>query len=212
MFKNTETNDLIKYFLSIQKKYKLDCGKKDAYIKLRDKYNSFDLSKRDPKMLYILILYSFNQQIRFNSLLDFNNPIGPAGLNENILEKIITFSRRIQEQNIIFLARDFDKLNRYINKNSFVYCDPPYLITLGSYNDGKRGFNGWSEVEEKKLYKFLDKLDKKNVKFMLSNVLEHKGKSNTLLDSWIKTNTKYKLIKYNKKTRKNRQEILIVNY
>jgi adenine-specific DNA-methyltransferase len=163
-------------------------------------------------MLYILILYSFNQQIRFNSLLDFNNPIGPAGLNENILEKIITFSRRIQEQNIIFLARDFDKLNRYINKNSFVYCDPPYLITLGSYNDGKRGFNGWSEVEEKKLYKFLDKLDKKNVKFMLSNVLEHKGKSNTLLDSWIKTNTKYKLIKYNKKTRKNRQEILIVNY
>ena len=38
-------------------------------------------------MLYMLILYGFNQQIRFNSSYDYNNPVGPAGFNDNMLEK-----------------------------------------------------------------------------------------------------------------------------
>ncbi|MDD6639719.1 MAG: hypothetical protein PUE66_01785 [Erysipelotrichaceae bacterium] len=36
-----------------------------------------------------------------------------------------------------------------IDENCLVYIDPPYLITLGSYNDGKRGVNGWGDNEEK---------------------------------------------------------------
>ena len=162
-------------------------------------------------MLYMLILYGFNQQIRFNSSYDCNNPVGPAGLNYNMLEKITSFCRRMQEQNILFLKNDFEKIGKYINKDSFVYCDPPYLITLGSYNDGKRGFNGWGESDELRLYAFLDDLNKKGVKFMMSNVLEHKGKQNTLLIEWIKDND-YQIVTYRGTARKGRKEIVVINY
>ena len=211
MFKNTETDDLIKYILKKQRQYKLERGNKDAYIKLRNKYNSVELSKRDPKMLYTLILYGFNQQIRFNSSYDYNNPVGQAGFNDNMLEKITSFSRRIQEQNIVFLSHDFEDIDDYVNKKTFLYCDPPYLITLGSYNDGKRGFNGWDEISELRLYAFLDNLNKKCIKFMMSNILEHKGKKNILLLNWIKSNN-YHIIYYKGKARKGRKEILITNY
>ena len=196
----------------MQRQYKLDRGNKEPYIKLREKYNSIILSQRDPRMLYILILYGFNQQIRFNSSYDCNNPVGPAGFNDNMLEKITSFCRRIQEQNIIFLSRDFENLAHYVNKDTFFYCDPPYLITIGSYNDGKRGFNGWDESDELRLYNFLDKLNKKGIKFMMSNVIEHKGKRNIILANWIKSNPNYQAISYRGKARKGRKEILIVNY
>ena len=99
----------------------------------------------------------------------------------------------------------------FITKDDFVYLDPPYLITLGSYNDGKRGFNGWNEEEEKRLLNFITELNKKDVKFMLSNVLEHKGKTNNLLNDWIKKND-FKVIYYPEKTRGNRKEIIVINY
>ena len=109
------------------------------------------------------------------------------------------------------MSKDFDDMLEHINKNTFVYLDPPYLITLGSYNDGKRGFNGWTEKDEIKLLEFLTKLNKKGVKFMLSNVLEHKEKKNELLINWIKKNN-FKVIEYNEKARKSRKEVIIVNY
>ncbi|MCL2485449.1 MAG: Dam family site-specific DNA-(adenine-N6)-methyltransferase [Endomicrobia bacterium] len=210
-FKHTETADLVKYIVRTQRKYKLERGDKKAYMKLRAKYNSIPLEKRDPKMLYMLILYGFNQQIRFNSSYDCNNPVGPAGLNDNMLEKITSFCRRMQEQNLVLISSDFEKTKEYINKDTFVYCDPPYLITLGSYNDGKRGFNGWDQSDELRLYKFLDDLNKSGNKFMMSNVLEHKRKKNILLKNWVKKNG-YKVITYNKSARKGRKEVLIVNY
>ena len=74
-----------------------------------------------------------------------------------------------------------------------MYCDPPYLITTGTYNDGKRGFKGWTDKEEKQLLKTLDNLDKQNIKFALSNVLEHKGKSNDILKSWVASNPNYRI-------------------
>jgi adenine-specific DNA-methyltransferase len=210
-FRDTETTDLIKYILKTQKKYKLEAGDKDAYMELRTRYNSTPLNSRDPKMLYMLILYGFNQQIRFNSSYDYNNPVGPARLNEKMLEKIISFCRRIQEQNIVFLSEDFEKVEEYVNNNSFIYCDPPYLLTLGSYNDGKRGFNGWNEADELRLYNFLNMMNSKGIKFMMSNVLTHNGKDNKLLTEWVAANN-YRLISYDKNARKGRDEILVVNY
>ena len=65
---------------------------------------------------------------------------------------------------------------------------PPYLISTGSYNDGKKGFKGWSEIEETQLLNLLDKLHQKQINFALSNILSHKGKSNQQLIEWIKDN------------------------
>ena len=71
--------------------------------------------------------------------------------------------------------------------------------------------------EEIQLYKVLDELNKRKVKFALSNVIEHKGKENILLKEWSK---KYKTIyltsdysnsSYNTKRDKS-IEVLIINY
>ena len=98
-----------------------------------------------------MILYGFQQQIRFNSSYEFNNPVGESGFNDSIREKIVSFSREIKEKDIFFFSQDYSKLIDKIDNKCLVYIDPPYLITLGSYNDGKRGFNGWNESEEIRL-------------------------------------------------------------
>lgn len=211
MFRDIDTYDLYKFILSTIKKYKLEKENKEAYIQARKDYNHKEPPKRDERLLYVLILYGFQQQIRFNSSMEYNNPIGQSGFNDKILEKLVSFSRRLKEQNVTFMSEDFEKLDSYISKDTFFYCDPPYLITLGSYNDGKRGFNGWDEEQEKRLLKFLDKIHKKKGKFMLSNVIEHKDKKNTILEKWLEENEDYKKIEYTGKSR-GRKEVIIINY
>ena len=156
-------------------------------------------------------MYGIQQQIRFNNSLDYNNPVGQAGFNDKILEKLISYSRITKQKKVFYYSEDYERFYDYINKDDFVYIDPPYLITLGSYNDGKRGFNGWNQQEEVRLLEFLKELNKKNVKFMLSNVLIHKNKENLILGKWIKENG-FKIINYNGKARGNRQEIIVINY
>lgn len=210
-FKNEDTVEIYKYIEKMIKKYKLEHGVKEPYLKIRELYNTTPIENRDPKLLYLLVLYGFQQQIRFNSSYDYNNPVGQAGFNDKLAEKLISYCRNLKEKNVSFYSRDFTNMDELVNKNTFVYCDPPYLITLGSYNDGKRGFNGWNEMEEIRLLKYLEKLNKKGVKFMLSNVLEHKNQKNNLLIDWINKNG-FKVIEYDGKARKNRNEIIVVNY
>ena len=210
-FRNTETIDIYKYIVSMIKKYKLEKGDKESYLRIRSLYNSQNKEKRDPRLLYLLILFGYQQQIRFNSSYDYNNPVGQAGFNYKILEKLLSYCRVLKEKNVVFYSKDFDDMWEHINNNTFVYCDPPYLLTLGSYNDGKRGFNGWSESEELRLFHFLNKLNEKGIKFMLSNILEHKGRKNDLLLNWVNDNG-YRIVEYKEKARKDRKEVIIVNY
>ena len=210
-FYNTNPIDLVKYVLKWKKQYHLEFADKDNYLKLRDLYNSIPLEQRDPKMLYLLILYGFNQQIRFNSSYDYNNPVWPTWLTDNNFEKLISFCEKIQSQKLQFFSYYFDLLDIQITQEDFVYCDPPYLITLWSYNDGKRWFFGRSENDEIRLYQYLQKLHQQGIQWMLSNVLEHKGKQNELLKNWIQKNH-FRLIECEWKTRKGRKEILVVNY
>ena len=86
-----------------------------------------------------------------------------------------------------------------------MYVDPPYLITLGSYNDGKRGFKGRNEQEEIRLINFLKKVKTKGCKIYLSNVLDYKSKSNDILKSLISENK----AKFDKILFRSREEVLI---
>jgi adenine-specific DNA-methyltransferase len=211
MFRDLDTYDIYKFLVQNIKKYGLTKNGKEAYVNARKDYNHPEPPLRDPKLLYLLILYGFQQQIRFNSSLEYNNPVGESSFNDRILEKLISFSRRLKEKNTYFYSDDFTELEQQIDSETFVYCDPPYLITLGSYNDGKRGFNGWGEQDDLRLFSFLDSITRKGAKFMLSNVLKHKGKKNNLLINWIEKNN-YKIISYDSKIRKVREEIIVVNY
>lgn len=202
--------EFYKYIKSSIKKHNLSKNNKESYIVYRTKYNKQNEADKKIEHLFLLIMYGFQQQIRFNSKYEFNNPVGQAGFNDNILEKIISFSNNIKNKDIEFYSQDYSYFLNKITPNDFVYLDPPYLITLGSYNDGKRGFNGWNEKEEIRLLNFIDELNNKGIRFMLSNVITHKDKHNTILEDWINRH-KYKIIPFDKQVR-GRNELIITNY
>lgn len=208
----------IDYFIEA---YELSKDNREGYLRLRERYNnSFDLefSVTDPLMLYTLICYSFNNQIRFNGKHEYNMPFGKnrSSFNPALREKFVAFVNRLQEIDIQFFSNDFRELKTGGLKGSdFVYCDPPYLITVASYNEN----GGWGEQAERELLSKLDEIDKAGVRFGLSNVLESKGKENTILKEWAKRykvnylEHTYSNCSYHKKDKESKDvEVLITNY
>lgn len=190
----TEVFDIIdKYKLSLVSKYGYDyyecnssdgVGKynKDKYNRLRMDYNEITKKSSAHLLLYVLIVYAFNNQIRFNSRGEFNLPVGKRDFNKKMENKLCTFTNKIKEQDSTFTSKDFRKYSfSKFNKNDLIYVDPPYLITCASYNEN----GGWTEKDEKDLLNVLDNLNDKKIRFALSNVLRNKGKENSILIDWI---------------------------
>ncbi|MEG1313555.1 MAG: Dam family site-specific DNA-(adenine-N6)-methyltransferase, partial [Bacilli bacterium] len=184
-FTNTPIDRLLSEINNEIAKYSLSDTNADGYLKLRKEYNN----NKNILHLFILTCYSFNHQIRFNNKHEFNTPFGKArsSFNSSIENNLIAFTKALQTKNIIFSNEDFLSFDFDILKSEdLVYCDPPYLISNGSYNDGKRGFKDWTEQEEFQLLNLLDEINDQNIKFALSNVFYHKGASNKMLLEWSK--------------------------
>lgn len=210
----SDTYEFLLYVKRMIKKFNLKAADADAYNEARSYYNSLPTDKKDPRLLFTIIMYGFQQQIRFNSKHKFNNPVGMRWLNDKVLEKLISFSRHIKELDCEFCSKDYTDFEDLIEKDSFVYFDPPYQLTTGSYNDGKRGFKGWSDEQEAELFRFADSLTKRNIPFMLSYVAEHKGQVNNNLLTWISQNG-YTMINLGDVigiSGSRRKEVLVVNY
>lgn len=213
-FREYDTYDYLLYVKRIIKKFGLEKAKADSYLAAREYYNSLPMEKRDPRLLFAIILYGYQQQIRFNGQHNFNNPVGMRWFNDKILEKMISFSRRIKEGNFIFLSENYKDLDKQVSEDSFVYFDPPYELTTGAYNDGKRGFKGWNKNLEAELFLFVDQLTAKSVPFMLSYIVEHKGQTNQALIDWVNRNN-YHIIPLGDIigiSGSRRKEVLIINY
>ena len=197
-------------------RYQLSLTNQEGYLRLRADYNA----THEPLLLFLLTCYGFNHQLRFNSRGEFNNPFGRnrSEYNANIQANLAHMHRRIQKFQFTALNfKDFDV--SHLQTGDFLYADPPYLISCGSYNDGKRGFEGWSEADDMQLFKLLDELNARNVQFALSNVTSHKGEVNQALIDWAgKYHTHHIDYRYNNSSyhQKNRQpdtdEVLITNY
>ena len=84
------------YVKKFIEKHNLEKGNKETYIAARAYYNNLPDNKKDIRMLFTIILYSFQQQIRFNSNFEYNNPVGVRWFNDCILSKLISFSRMIK--------------------------------------------------------------------------------------------------------------------
>lgn len=217
-FSNEDPVSLIKKIKEQINKYELSKYNKDGYLNFRKKYNI----NPNPLDLYILISYSYNYQIRFNNSMEFNNPFGKerSHFSQNMERNLMLFIKRLSKLNHQFTDFLFTDLDlSFLDSNDFVYLDPPYLITTGSYNDGNRGFTNWGEEQELNMYKLLNELTSKNIRYALSNVIEHKERENILLKDFIsKTNNNvynldyhYNNSSHNSK-KKGSKEVLITNY
>ena len=216
MFKQTDTNEIIEKIEDNIRRYGLSKENEQGFSKFRDYYNSTG----DPIDLYTLTCYSFNYQFRFNNNLGYNNPFGRnrSQFSLNMRNNLLAFLERIKSIDIAFVAQDFETFDMSeLGYDDMVYCDPPYLITTGSYNDGNRGFKDWKEKQETALYVLLDKLHVQGVSFALSNVLTHKGVRNNILLDWCKRyivtpiENDYSNSSYNTQ-RGESAEVLITNY
>ena len=185
-FQETSIEDVLSYVYMQIETYELSMTNADGYNLFRKNYN--DSKDKNPLDLFILICYSFNHQIRFNSKGEFNMPFGKnrSQYNKNIEKNLIDFHKAIK--NITFFNNDFRILKSdKLKQGSYVYCDPPYLITCASYNEK----DGWNETDEKDLLNILKELDSKGIYFGLSNVLSNKGKTNDILNKWIMDNPNF---------------------
>lgn len=208
MLLKCDKDKLIKDVKSIIKKFNLVKGDKDAYINYRNYYNE----NKTPLNLFVLQMYCFQNQLRFNQKHNFNTPVGNCGCNETTFDRIKTFNIFANELETTNL--DFNDINiKKYSKNTLFYFDPPYIITNATYNDGKRGFKGWDENQEITLLNFLDKINSNGQKFLLSNVINHNGKTNELLLDWVKRNN-YEIVYLRPHAGRygSREEILVKNY
>lgn len=220
-FKNTNIDILLKEIDRIIEFYSLSLTNEQGYKTLREDYNK----TKNPLLFFALICYSFNHQIRYNNSHMFTTPFGKerSRYNDTIKNNLIRFVESIQNKHVELSSLNFKQFDySFLTPQDFVYCDPPYLITVGSYNDGKRGFEGWSAKEESTLLNLLDELNDKNIKFALSNVLYHKGKVNEILLEWVnkrKYNIHYLSMNYSNSSYHSANtndtssvEVLITNY
>ena len=213
---NTDIKEINSYIDKTIIENNLSATNADSFLAFRERYNK----TKDIRDLFILVCYSFNYQMRFNNNHQYNSSFGKEAstMNDSIRNNLNRFVEKLHSGDYTFCNKKFDEFDfSDFDSNDFVYCDPPYSIGTGVYQDGKRGFNGWSKEDDKKLFAILDELNERDVKFALSNVFENKGLRNEELIEWSKKyrvhhlRMNYNGANYQRKESKS-DEVLITNY
>ena len=209
--------DTISQVEDIIKEYDLSKTNKSGFEKLRDDYNN---GRNDWVTLYTLMCHSFNWQMRFNNHHQYNSSWGKdrSSFTNRQKDGLIAMKNKISTD-ITVMSKSFEDIDfSDFDENDLVYLDPPYYNSVGSYNDGKRGFEGWTKEHEIKLLDLMTKLHKQGTRFALSNNLKY---DNPYLREWLDTNDfctihylkgDYVNCNYHKIDRSKDVEVLITNY
>ena len=168
-------DDVLAYIDQKIAAYGLSKENKEGYLKFREDYNR---SERYPLDLFILMCYSFNHQIRFNTAI-MNTIIlsghGEVRLNGTMRKNLIRMLERIRT--FEFYSEDFTALGLFGTfSGRFCVCGSAIQHQhRAAIMDGKRGFKGWSDGDDRALFDILDSLDRRGVAFALSNVVGPQG-------------------------------------
>ena len=214
--------DTISLVEDIIKEYDLSKTNKAGFEKLRNDYNN---GRNDWVTLYALMCHSFNWQMRFNNNHQYNSSWGKdrSSFTNRQKDSLIAMKNKISTD-ITVTSKSFEDIDfSDFDGNDLVYLDPPYYNSVGSYNDGKRGFEGWTKEHEIKLLGLIDRLNKQGVRIALSNNLKY---NNPYLGNWLGINCltddadfkihylkgNYVNCNYHKIDRSRDIEVLITNY
>lgn len=149
-----------------------DDDRKDLYYKIRDEFNSTALSDKTAinKAAEFIFLNKtcFNGLYRVNRKGEFNVPMG-AYKNPTICDKenLRNISKALK--NVEIVCGDYSLSESFIDKDTFVYLDPPYRPI--SETSGFTAYTSevFNDDEQIRLSKFIDEMNKKGAKFILSN-------------------------------------------
>ncbi|WP_350343876.1 DNA adenine methylase [Proteinivorax tanatarense] len=178
---NDVNDELINFYSTVKenveelinelKKFK---NKEDFFYEVRgwDRSPAYkDLSSiKKAARLHFLNKTCYNGLYRVNNAGEFNAPFGkyknPDFVNESVLRAINIF---LNKSNVRICNCDYQDALRGIRKGAFVYFDPPYdpVSSSASFTGYSQG--GFDRNEQIRLKEICDKLNKKGVKFLLSN-------------------------------------------
>ena len=126
---------------------------KEPFLQLRQDYNNSPRNNQHYIMLYALVVFGFNNQMRFNDRGEYNLPVGKRDFNDVIRRKLQVFVDKLKAQHPVIQNKDFRRFDiNQLDAESLVYLDPPYLISTATYNEG----GGWTERDEQDLLDFMD--------------------------------------------------------
>jgi DNA adenine methylase len=153
-------------------------GRKKNYYRIRDIYNSeiqgFDYENYNNQWIertaYLIFMNKtcFNGLFRQNKNGEFNVPFGlyknPKICDETNIKRV-----NYALKDTIIYCSNFNTSKKYIDKDVFVYLDPPYRPlnkTSNFTNYSKWGFN---DFDQAKLATFYKEMDNRGAYLMLSN-------------------------------------------
>ena len=169
-------NELINVLKLYQSEYiPLDTEKrKFYYTEKRKRFNELKIKKSKKENIEKAALMIFLNKTCFNGLYRvnksgcFNVPMGsyknPLICDENNLRAV---SEKLQKVTII--CGDYAKLINFIDKNTFVYFDPPYRPLTNTANFTSYTENLFDDKKQIELSNFINEIHKKGAKILLSN-------------------------------------------
>ena len=112
----------------------------------------------------------YNGLFRVNSSGQFNAPWGRYK-NPNIsgADNIRAMSAYLNRARVTIKCGDYREALKGIRKGAFVYFDPPYMPLSSSSSFTGYTASGFGEAEQIELKRQCDLLDKRGIKFLLSN-------------------------------------------
>ncbi len=150
-------------------------NKEEYYYKIRsidrnkNEYQKLSDVRRASRIIF-LNKTCYNGLYRVNSMGEFNTPFGsyknPDIVNEH---KIWAVNKYFNDNEIKILNTDFEAALEDSSNGDFVYLDPPYDPVSESANFTSYTRNGFDRDDQIRLKNLCDKLDRKGVRFMLSN-------------------------------------------
>lgn len=172
--------ELIKALKKIKSKYFSlpDDERKRYFYEIRDIYNndinSFNYKKYNrnwinrASLLIFLNKTCFNGLFRQNSKGEFNVPFGNyKNPNINDESNIMLVNKCLEDTNII--CGDFSQSEKYIDKDTFVYFDPPYRPIKPTSSFTSYAKENFDDKDQERLADFYRKMNDIGAYLMLSN-------------------------------------------
>lgn len=135
----------------------------------KEQYQTLSKVQRASRIIY-LNKTCFNGLFRVNNTGQFNTPFGhyknPNIVNEPTLRAVSAYFR---QADITFNNVEYSNILADVKKGTFVYLDPPYDPVSETSNFTGYSKGGFDRSEQIRLRECCDELNRRGIKFMLSN-------------------------------------------
>jgi site-specific DNA-adenine methylase len=174
------TKTTVKRVIRIAESNGLSSLAEEEYYAFREVAKRYDL----PLFYFIVSKFSYCNLLRFSSK-GCNIPFGHGRLKGGLrasaytmLNAVRSISRISEFHNLSYLQYVKHAIAKADGSHVF-YFDPPYLAS------GANAYKGhWTLADEQRLLDMLDYMNRKGLRWVLSNVFEHRGHHNKTLVDW----------------------------